>query len=144
MNENTSKFIFKINVFLHCSIFSIPRIPNNVCKWSIGMLDAGMSTDTKYSHTISNDRKHRQEAPTTCHVVDVTCYNATMRGQDRYIMNMHLRNRFHTATTTAANTPGLRKNRSSAQTVRNRPRENGLRPYVRCVLMQHHHQNRLN
>ena len=53
------------------------------------------------------------------------CYN-------RYIMNMHLSNQFQTATATAANTPGLHNNRISAQTVRNRLRENGLharRPY---------------
>ena len=37
-----------------------------------------------------------------------------------YIMNTHLRNRFQTATATAANTPGLRSNRISAQTVHNR------------------------
>ena len=52
---------------------------------------------------------------------------------------MHLRNRFQTATATTANTPGLRNNRISAQTVRNRLRENGLharRPYVGCVLTQ--------
>ena len=71
----------------------------------------------------------------------------TMCGQDCYIMNMHLNNRFQTATATAANTPGLHNNRISAQTVRNRLRENGLhaqRPYVGCVLNQHRHQNRLN
>ena len=62
-------------------------------------------------------------------------------------MNTHLCNRFQTATATAANTPGLHNNRMSAQTVRNRLRENRLharRPYVRCVLTQRHHQNRLN
>ena len=47
-------------------------------------------------------------------------------GQHRYVMNMHLRNRFQTATGTAANTSGLHNNRISAQTVRNRLRENGL------------------
>ena len=50
----------------------------------------------------------------------------TTRGQDRYIMNTHLRNRFQTATATAANTPGLHNNRISVQTARNRLRENGL------------------
>ena len=71
----------------------------------------------------------------------------TTRGQDRYIMNTHLRNRFQTATATAADTPGLRNNRISAQTVRNRLRENSLharRTYVACVLTQRHRQNRLN
>ena len=64
----------------------------------------------------------------------------TTRGQDRYIMNTHLRNLFQTAIATAANTPGLHNNRISAQTVRNRLWENGLharRPYAGCVLTQH-------
>ena len=71
----------------------------------------------------------------------------TTRGQDRCIMNMHLRNRFQTATATDANTPGLHNNRISAPTVRNRLRKKGLharRPYVGCVLTQRHRQNRLN
>ena len=62
-------------------------------------------------------------------------------------MNTHLRNRFQTATATAANTPGLHNNQISAQTVRNRLWENGLHarlPYVGCVLTQRHRQNRLN
>ena len=60
---------------------------------------------------------------------------------------MHLRNRFQNAIVTAANTPGLHNNRISAHTLRNRLRENGLHarcPYVGCVLMQRHRQNRLN
>ena len=36
--------------FLHCSIFSMPRIPNNVRKQVIGMLDAGMSTERITRH----------------------------------------------------------------------------------------------
>ena len=71
----------------------------------------------------------------------------TTCGQDSYIMNTHLRNRFQTATATAANTPELHNNRISAQTVRNRLRENGLhtrRPYVGCVLTQRHRLNRFN
>ena len=62
-------------------------------------------------------------------------------------MNIHLRNRFQTATATAANAPGLHNNRIRAQTVRNHLRENGLyarRPYIACVLTQRHRQNRLN
>ena len=71
----------------------------------------------------------------------------TTRGQDRYIMTTHLRNRFQTATATAANTPGLHNNRISGQTVRYRLRGNGLDgrpPYVGCVLTQRHRVNRLN
>ena len=46
--------------------------------------------------------------------------------QDWYSMLFHLRNRIVTATTTAAWIPGLR--RISAQTVRNRIRQYGIRP----------------
>ena len=67
----------------------------------------------------------------------------TTRGQDRYIMNTHLRNPFQTATATA-DIHGFHNNRIGAQTVRNRLRENGLharRPYVECILTQRHRQN---
>ena len=44
----TLRNLLKINVvflgFLHCSIFSMPRIPNNLRERVIGMLDACMST----------------------------------------------------------------------------------------------------
>ena len=39
----------------------------------------------------------------------------TTRGQDRYIRNTHLRNRFQSATATAANTHGTHNNRISAK-----------------------------
>ena len=55
--------------------------------------------------------------------------------QDRYIRIFHLRNRTVTATQTASRIPGLR--RISAQTVRNRLREVGLRarrPYFGPIL----------
>lgn len=49
--------------------------------------------------------------------------------QDRHIRTSHLRDRFLPATRTAAVTPGRTNNRISAQTVRNRLSERGLRPY---------------
>ena len=67
--------------------------------------------------------------------------------QDRYIMNTHLRNQFQTATATAAKTHGLHNNRISAQTVRNRLRENGIhtrRPYVGCIFAQRVRHYRIN
>ena len=57
----------------------------------------------------------------------------TTRRQDRYIHLTHLRNRFRTAVETSQVTPGTHINRISADTVRNRLREFGLRlrrPYV--------------
>ena len=112
------KMCLKNERFLHCSIF---RLPNNLRERAIGMLVlasrrtrckacwVSLSSDTKSSHKISNDRKHQRLA---------TSWTSAC-----YIMNMHLRNRFQTATATAANTPN---NRISTQTVRNRLRENGL------------------
>ena len=50
MNETASKFVLKNNVFLHCSIFSMPRIPSNLRERAIGMLDAGMSTEHVARH----------------------------------------------------------------------------------------------
>ena len=131
----------------------MPRIPNNLRERAIGMFDAGMSTEhgTKHVGCSSQEiRNLRIRFRTTESTNDLPRRGrpcVTTRGQDRYIMNTHLRNRFQTATATAANTPGLHNNRISAQTVRNRLRENGLharRPYVGCVLTQRQRQNRLN
>ena len=107
----------------------MPRIPNNLRERAIGMLDAGMSTEYVTFRTTgsTNDLPRRGRLCVTTH------------GQDRYIMNTHLRNLFQTATATAVNTPSLHNNRISAQIVRNRLRENGLharRPYVGCVIVK--------
>ena len=136
----------------------MPKIPNNLRERAIGMLDAGMldagmSTDDVARHVGSSSRAIRNlraRFRTTGRTDDWPRRGrprVTTRGQDRYIMNTHLRNRFQTATATAANTPGLHNNRISGQTVRNRLRGNGLhgrRPYVGCVLTQRHRVNRLN
>ena len=68
---------------------------------------------------------------------------ATTPAQDRYIRTSHLRDRYRMATTTARVTPGTQNPSISAQTVRNRLREAGLRacrPVVRHVLTRHHRQ----
>ena len=52
----------------------------------------------------------------------------TTRRQNRYMCLSHLRNRYRTAVETAQVTPGTHNNRISADTVRNRLREFGLRP----------------
>ena len=64
--------------------------------------------------------------------------------QDRYILVFQLRNRTVIASQTASNIPGLR--RISAQTVRNRLREYGIRtrrPYVGAVLKRQHRRARV-
>ena len=68
----------------------------------------------------------------------------TTPAQDRHIRLRHLRDRFTTATSTAAAIPGQR--RISDQTVRNRLREAGIRarrPVKAVVLTRRHHQVRL-
>uniref|UniRef100_A0A673W6P1 Tc1-like transposase DDE domain-containing protein n=1 Tax=Salmo trutta TaxID=8032 RepID=A0A673W6P1_SALTR len=67
----------------------------------------------------------------------------TTPAQDRYIRTSHLWDGSRMATTTARVTPGTHNPSISAQTVRNRLRESGLRacrPVVRQVLTRHHRQ----
>ena len=69
----------------------------------------------------------------------------TTTAQDRYIRTSHLQDRYRMATTTARVTPGMHNHSISAQTVRNRLREAGLRacrPFVRQVLTRHDRQQR--
>ena len=77
----------------------MPRIPNNLREGAIGILDADMWTEHVARHGGCSSRAIQR---------------VTTRGQDRYIMNRHLRNRFQTAT---ANTPGLHNNRCSVRSV---------------------------
>ena len=106
----------------------MPRIPNNLREWAIGMLDAGMSTEYVARHVGCSSlviRNLRIRFRTTGSTNDLP-RRGRPRVQDRYIMNTHLRNRLQTATATAANTPGLHNNR------------------IKCVLTQRHRQTRLN
>ena len=118
--------------FLHCSIFSLPRILNNLRERAIGMLDAITSTEHVAKHIMWSSRAIRNlrvRFRTTGNTNDLSRRGRlllTTRGQDSSIMNKHLRNIFQTATATAANTPGLHNNRISAQTVSKCLRENGL------------------
>ena len=111
----------------------MPRIPNNLHEWAIGMLNAGMSTEYVARHVGCSSRAIRNlrvRFRTTGSTNDLPRHGCrpciTTVSQDSYIMNTHLCNLFQTATATAANTPGLYNNQISAQTVRNRLRENGL------------------
>ena len=131
----------------------MPRIPTNLRERAIGMLNAGMATNEVArvvgcsSRSIRNLRQRFQATGRTEDLPRSGRPRVTTPGQDRYIMNTHLRNRFQTATATAANTPGTHNNRISDQTVRNRLREGGLRahrPYVGCLLTRRHRVNRVN
>ena len=91
------KSCLKINVFfLHYSIFNMPRIPNNLRERAIGMLDAGMSTEHVARHVGCSSRAIRNlciRFRTTGSTNDLP-RRRRPRGQNRYIMNTHLRNRF--------------------------------------------------
>ena len=66
--------------------------------------------------------------------------------QDRHIRTSHLRNRFQTAVATTVITLGRMNNRISAQTVRNRLAERGIkcmRPYHGQVLTRRHRRERM-
>ena len=70
-----------------------------------------------------------------------------MRGQDRFILNTHLRNRFKAATATAANIHGTHNNRIPTQTVHNRFPEAGLSDVVHILvvfLVRRHRVNLVN
>ena len=129
------------------------RIPQNLRVLTIGMLNAGVTMNAVVMNTgcpTHAFRHLRQRFQSTGHTGDRPrsghpCVTAS--GSDRYIRKTYLRNRFHTATSTAANTHGTHNNCISAQTVRNRLREGGLsacRPYVGCVLARRHRVNRVN
>ena len=71
----------------------------------------------------------------------------TMARQNRHIRISHLGNRFQTAIATAAVTLGQTNNRISAQTLRNRLAECGIkcmRPYHGQVLTGRHQHERMN
>ena len=71
----------------------------------------------------------------------------TTARQDRHIRTSHLRNRLQTAVATAAVILGRTNNRISAQTVRNRLAERGIKcmpPYHGQVLTRRHRLERMN
>ena len=128
----------------------MPRIPQNLRKHAIGMLNPGMRMNVvdmnivSSTHAIRHLRQlfhatgHTEDRPRSGHL------HVTIPGQDCYILNTQLCNRFQTATATAANTHGTH---ISAQTVCNCLHKAGLsghHPYFGCVLVQHHRVNRVN
>ncbi|XP_071271667.1 uncharacterized protein, partial [Salvelinus alpinus] len=129
----------------------MPRGPVHLCERALGMLQGGMRTAAvarAINCNVRNVRHLRQ------------CYRETGRtakcprsgrprvktpAHYRYIRTSHLSDRYRMATTTARVTPGMHNPSISAQTVRNRLREAGLRacrPDVRQVLTRHHLQQR--
>ena len=97
----------------------MPRIQQNSRERAIGMLYAGMTMNAvgmNIGCSTRAIRNLRQRFKTTGRTEDRPGSGrprVTMHGQDRYVRNTHLRNRFQTATATAANTLG-KHNRISA------------------------------
>ena len=131
----------------------MPRILQNLREHANGMLHAGMTMNAVAMNIRCSTRaiRHlRQCYQVTGRTEDRPRSRrprVTTRGQDSYIWNTHLRNRFQTATATGANIHCTHNNRMSAQTVPNRLREGGLsarRPYVGCILTRLHRVNHVN
>ena len=120
-------------------MFDMPRIPQNLRERAIGMLNAGMTMNAVPMNigcsirAIRHLRQRFQATGRTAGRPRSGRQRVTTRGQDRYIRNTHLRNRFQTATTTAANTHGTHNNHISAQTVRNSLREGGISALVHVL-----------
>jgi len=129
----------------------MPKIPENLSERALGMLVAGCKTAEVAAcvgasvQSIRSLRRWFAQTGSTRDLPRSGRPRVTSRAQDRYILNQHLRDRFRTATATAAVTPGTHNNRISAQTVRKRLAESGLhgrRPYVGSVLLRRHRNNR--
>ncbi|XP_019944313.2 uncharacterized protein [Paralichthys olivaceus] len=127
----------------------MPRVPAHLRERALGMLQGGMRTADLaraincHVRTVRRLRQRYRETGRTADHPRSGRPRVTTPAQDRYIRISHLRDRYRMATTTARVTPGTHNPSISAQTVRNRLREAGLRacrPVVRQVLTRHHQQ----
>jgi transposase-like protein len=112
----------------------MPRVPAHLCEPALGMLQGGMRTADvarAINCNVRTMRIRRQCYRETGRIADRPHSGGprvTTPAQDRYIRTSHLRHRYRMATTTTAQvTPGTHNPSISAQTVRNRLREAGLR-----------------
>ena len=125
----------------------MPRVPAHLCGRAIGMLQEGIRTADLARAINCNVRtvrclsqRYRETGRTADHPLSGRP-RVTTPAQDRYIRTSHMRHRYRMATTTARVTPGMHTPSISAQPVRNRLRDAGLRacrPVVRQVLTRHH------
>ena len=128
----------------------MPRVPP-LHERALGMLQGGMRTADVAraiyfnARTVRRQRQLDRETGQTADRPRSGRPRVTTPAQEWYIRTSHLRDRYRMATTTARVTPGMHNHSISAQTVRNRLREAGLRacmPVVRQVLTRHHRQQR--
>ena len=129
----------------------MPRVPTHLRARALGMLQGGMRiADVARAincnvRTVRRIRQSYREPGQTADRPRSGRPRVTTPAQDRYIRTSHPRDRYRMATTTARVTPGTHNPSFSAQTVRNRLREAGLRackPVVRQILTRHHQQQR--
>ena len=130
----------------------MPRLRQNERERAIGMLAAGMTQVQVANHfnvsrmTIARLKTRLRDTGTTNDRPRSGRPRETTLRQDRHIRIIHLRNRFVNASQTARQTHGRHNNRISAQTVRNRLRQVGLRarrPLKGPILTQRHRMARL-
>lgn len=128
----------------------MPRLTENERLRAMGMCEAGMSQNLVAMHfgvhrnTIQALWRRYREVGTVADRRRSGRPRVTSRQQDNHIRLVHLRNRFQSASLTARTIPGLRP--ITPRTVRNRLREQGIRPRrpaVRPVLLQRHRTARL-
>ena len=111
----------------------MPRVPAHLHKRVLGMLQGGVrpaEVARAINCNVRTVRRLRQRYTETGWTADRPRSGrprVTKPAQDRYIRTAHLRDRYRMATTTAQVTPGTHNPSISAQTVRNRLREAGLR-----------------
>uniref|UniRef100_A0A8C7PBG7 Tc1-like transposase DDE domain-containing protein n=1 Tax=Oncorhynchus mykiss TaxID=8022 RepID=A0A8C7PBG7_ONCMY len=129
----------------------MPRVPSHLRERALGMLQGGMRTADvarAINCNVRNVRRLRQRYRETGQTADRPRSGrprVTTPAEDRYIRTSHQQDRYRMATTTARVIPGTHNPSISAQTVRNRLREAGLkacRPVVRQVLTRRHRQQR--
>uniref|UniRef100_A0A8K9XMQ3 Tc1-like transposase DDE domain-containing protein n=1 Tax=Oncorhynchus mykiss TaxID=8022 RepID=A0A8K9XMQ3_ONCMY len=130
----------------------MPRVPAHLHECALGILQRGLRTaDVARAincnvRTVRSLRQHYKETGWTADRPRSGRPRVTTTpAQNRYIQTSHLWDRYRMATTTARVTLGTHNPSISAQTVRNRLRETGLRacrPVVRQVLARHRRQQR--
>ena len=128
----------------------MPRLTPIERERSIGMLQANVTPliiaqqFRCHVRTIERLGKRFWQTGTTSDLHGQGRPHVTTRHQDQHVQMSHLSNRFLPATMTARTTPGTHNPRISTQTVRNRLRENVVRPrrpYVGPNLTLRHRRN---
>jgi transposase len=125
----------------------MPRVPAHLRECALGMLQGGMMARAINCNvrTVRSLRQRYRETGWTADCPHSGRPRVTTPAQDQYIRTSHLRDRYRMATTTARVTPGIHNPSISSQTVRNRPREAGLRacrPVERQDFTIHYRQQR--